>query len=178
LSRQLNRADLWWSITARVLQLVRGKIGQSTLLVVDISDISKSYAKKMEYLGGVYDRSKGGRRDHPFYQARLRRVISPTGLWVGPGQLEDVRVLTCTRLQKMMALAVACFTMVYLARRLKLKAISSLALKVSRRIFGIPDFRYYALSDGIRELLKRSDQGPLRSLSHKTPQYQFFLFNP
>jgi hypothetical protein len=77
-----------------------------------------------------------------------------------------------------MALAVACFTMVYLARRLKLKAISSLVLKVSRRIFGIPDFRYYALSDGIRELLKRSDQGPLRSLSHKTPQYQFFLFNP
>ena len=41
LSRQLNRAGLWASITARVLQLVRGKIDEQTLLVIDISDISK-----------------------------------------------------------------------------------------------------------------------------------------
>ena len=95
-------------------------------------------------------------------------------------QLEDVRVLTYTRLQNMMALvlAVACFTMAYLARRVKLKAVSRLLLKASRRIFGIPDFRYYALSDGIRELLKRYDKGPLRSLPNRTTQYQFSFLNP
>ena len=26
-------------------------------------------------------------------------------------------------------------------------------------VFGIPDLKYYALADGIRELLKRSDKG-------------------
>jgi hypothetical protein len=95
-------------------------------------------------------------------------------------QLEDVRVLTYTRLQNMMALvlAAAYFIMAYLTRRVKLEAISRLPLKVSRRVFGIPDFRCYALSDGIKELLKRNDKGPLRSLPPKTPQHQFSLFNP
>ena len=94
-------------------------------------------------------------------------------------QLEDIRVLTYTRLQNMMGLvlAVAYFTMAYLGRRVKLKAMSRLLLKASRRIFGIPDFRYYALSDGIRELLKRNDRGPLRSLSKNRLQFQFSLFN-
>ena len=351
LSRQLNRGGLWWSITFRVLQLARGKVGQSTLLVVDISDISKTYAKRMEYLGGVYDGSKGVVSDGyftihvvaceagesevlPLYSRlyssiapdfegenleiikavqRVCGVVGDNGTWVidrggdrgqlyehflsrnrsfiirlkgdrhllyrgskvlarelagrcglpyrevlireesrtekrydlafgflpvqlpdmpmglslvvvsgfGPEplmlltnlpmrrnravlyhvvesyltrwkieetirfikqsyQLEDVRVLTYTRLQNMMALvlAVAYFTMVYLAGRVKLTAVSGLLLKASRRIFGIPDFRYYALSDGIRELLKRHDKGPLRFLRHKMPQYQFSLFNP
>jgi len=351
LSRQLNRVGLWWRITSRVLQLARGKIGKSTLLVVDISDISKAYAKKMEYLGGVYDGSKGVISDGyftihviaceagesevlPLY-SRLYSSLAPdfegenleiikavqrvssgvgdNGTWVidrggdrgqlyehflshnrrflirlkgdrhllyrgrkvlareladrcplpyrevlireesrtekrfdldfgflpvqlpkmamrlslvvvtgfGPEpmmlltnlpmrrnraalyqvvesylsrwrieetirfikqsyRLEDVRVLTYTRLQNMMALvlAVAYFTMVYLARRVKLKAVSRLLLKASRRIFGIPDFRYYALSDGIRELLQRHDKGPLRFLRHKPTQIQFSLFNP
>jgi hypothetical protein len=351
LSRQLNRANLWANITARVLRLARGKVGQQTLLVIDISDISKCYAKKMEYLGGVHDGSKGvvsdgywtlhvvaceagGSEVIPLY-SRLYSALAPDfegenieiikavqtvcrgvgdeGTWVidrggdrgrlyefflnrnlgfiirlkgdrhlvyrgrkvlaqklsgrcnlpyrevlireesqqekryditfgflpvqlpdmpmglslvvvtGFGsepmmlltnlpmrrsravlyqvvesylsrwrieetirfvkqsyQLEDVRVLTYTRLQNMMALvlAVAYFTMAYLARRVKLKAISHLLLKVSRRIFGIPDFRYYALSDGIRELLKRHEKGPLRSLSRRMLQRQFSLFNP
>lgn len=68
--------------------------------------------------------------------------------------------------------------MAYLARRVKLKAVSRLPLKASRRTFGIPDFRYYGLSGGIRELLKRHDKGPLRSWPNRTTQYQFSLFNP
>ena len=93
--------------------------------------------------------------------------------------LEDVRVLTYRRLQNMMALvlAVSYFTMAYLGRRVKLKTISGLLLKVSRRIFGITEFRYYALADGIRELLLRNNKGPLRYNQRNTPQYQFSLFN-
>jgi type IV secretory pathway VirB3-like protein len=71
--------------------------------------------------------------------------------------------MTYRRPQNMMALvlAVSCFTMAYLGQRLKLKAISKLLLEASRRIFRIPDFRFYALADGIKALLQRSDKGPL-----------------
>jgi len=351
LSRQLNRPGLWGSVTTRVLRLAKDKISDESLLIIDISDISKSYASKMEYLSHVRDGSKdeladgywnmqviageAGRSEviplyHRLYSnvapdfesenfeiikavQRVVRGVGDRGTWVidrggdrgqlyefflnrslsflirlrgdrhlvyrgrkiparelasqcslpyrevlvredshgeksydiafgfcpvqlpamamplslvvvsGFGaepmmlltnvalrknravlyrmveayhtrwkieetirfikqsyQLEDVRVLTYRRLQNMMALvlAAAYFTMAYLGRRAKVKAISGLLLKASRRIFGIPDFRYYALADGIRELLKRNDKGPLKSLPLKTPQIQFSLFNP
>jgi hypothetical protein len=94
--------------------------------------------------------------------------------------LEDVRLLTYRRLQNLMALvlAVSYFTMAYLGRRLKLKAISKLLLEASRRIFGIPDFRFYAFADGIKELLQRSDKGPLRSRPPQTANSQIPLFSP
>jgi hypothetical protein len=351
LSRQLNRHGLWESVTRQVLQLAKDKVSDESLLVLDISDISKPYAKKMEYLYRVHDGSKdeladgywnlqviageAGRSEviplyHRLYSSQapdfegenleiikavqtVVRAVGQRGTWVidrggdrgalyefflsrslrflirlkgdrhlvyrgrkmealqlakscslpyrevliredsrgekryeitfgfcpvqlpamarplflfvveGFGsnplmlltnvalsrkravlyrlveayhtrwkieetirfvkqscQLEDVRVLTYTRLQNMMALvlAAAYFTMAYLARRIKLRAISGLLLKVSRRIFGIPDFRYYALADGLRDLLRRSNEGPLRAPPHKTPQHQFSLFNP
>jgi len=34
-------------------------------------------------------------------------------------------------------------------------------LKAGKRRFGIPDFRYYALADGIREILFRVGKGPV-----------------
>ena len=351
LSRQLSRPGLWASITTKVLRLAKDRISDESLLVIDVSDIAKSYARKMEYLSCVRDGSKGeltdgywmmqviageaGRSEviplyHRLYSSQapdfegenleiikavqtVVRGVGDRGTWVidrggdrgklfefflnrslhflirlkgdrhlvhrgrkiparelarlcslpyrevlvredshgeksydiafgfcpvqlpdiarplflvvvsGFGaepmmlltsvalrknravlyrmveayhtrwkieetirfikqscQLEDVRVLTYTRLQNMMALvlAVAYFTMAYLGRRVKLKAISGLLLKVSKRIFGIPDFRYYALADGIRELLKRSDKGIWRSTPRDSPQYQFSLFNP
>jgi hypothetical protein len=351
LSRQLNRRGLWASVTGRVLHLAKDKITDEHLLIIDTSDLSKAYAKKMEYLYRVRDGSKDelsdgywmmqviagevGRSEviplyHRLYSSEapdfegenleiiqavqtVVRAIGERGTWVidrggdrgqlyefflgrsipflirlkgdrhlvyrgrqivarqlcpicplpyrevlvredkhgekrydiafgfcpvrlpnisrplslvvisGFGaepmmlltnvalrknravlyriveayhtrwrieetirfikqscQLEDVRVLTYTRLQNMMALvlAAAYFTMAYLGRRVKLKAISSLLLKASRRIFGIPDFRYYALADGIRELLRRHDKGPLRSTPQQSPQFQFSFFNP
>jgi hypothetical protein len=95
-------------------------------------------------------------------------------------ELEDVSVLTYTRPQNMMApvLAVASLTVAYLGRRVKLKAVSHLLLRVSRRIFDIPDLRYYALSDGIRALLKRDDRCPLLSLPQNRLKYHFSLFDP
>jgi len=58
-------------------------------------------------------------------------------------------------LHNMMALvlAVAYFAMVYLGIKTKLRVLACHVLKAARRLFGIPDFRFYALADGIREFL-------------------------
>ena len=95
--------------------------------------------------------------------------------------LEDIRLLTYRRLQNMMALvlAVTYFTMVYLALKTKLRVLSRHVLKAARRLFGIPDFRFYALADGIRELLFGRHKG-LDAFSQllKTENLQMSLFNP
>jgi hypothetical protein len=69
--------------------------------------------------------------------------------------LEDIRLLTYERLRNMMALVLAgsYFAAVYLGMRAKLEILTAHVLKAAKRIFGIPDFRYYAIADGIRELL-------------------------
>ncbi len=70
-------------------------------------------------------------------------------------QLEDVRLLKYQGLKNLMAimLAVMSFTMTRLGSDNKLKILANHALKASKRLFGIADFRYYALADGIKELL-------------------------
>ena len=45
------------------MQLAAGRIDSQTLLVVDPIDISKPYAKKMQYLAPVRDGSEGRIRD-------------------------------------------------------------------------------------------------------------------
>lgn len=70
-------------------------------------------------------------------------------------QLEDIRVLKYVRLQNMMAIltAVLYFTAAYLEIRVKLRVLSKHLVRAARRVFGIPDFRLYALTDGIKQLL-------------------------
>lgn len=72
--------------------------------------------------------------------------------------LEDIRVLTYERLRTMAVLvnAVAFFTAVVLGTRIKLDILATHLLSAAKRIFGIPDFRLYALADGIREVCARS----------------------
>ena len=53
LSRQLNRPGLREQVTENMLDLAARRIGEETLLVVDPTDISKRYARKMEYLVGA-----------------------------------------------------------------------------------------------------------------------------
>lgn len=95
--------------------------------------------------------------------------------------LEDIRLLTYRRLQNMMALvlAVTYFTMVYLGLKTKLRVMARHVLKAARRLFGIPDFRFYALADGIRELLFGRQKG-LESFSQmlETESRQLSLFDP
>ena len=94
-------------------------------------------------------------------------------------QLEDVRVLTYERLKNMMALVLAAvhFAAVYLGTRPKLEIMAVHIMRAAKRIFGVPDFRYYALADGIGKILDRTDKGPYkkRVLPQKGPQ-QLSLF--
>jgi len=77
-------------------------------------------------------------------------------------QLEDIRVMKYRRLQNMMALltAVLYFTAVYLGLKLKLRVLSQHLVRAARRVFGVPDFRLYALADGIKQVLFNRSRGP------------------
>jgi hypothetical protein len=96
-------------------------------------------------------------------------------------QLEDIRLLTYVRLQNMMAfvLAAAYFTMVYLNLRTKLRVLSGHLLAAARRVFGIPDFRFYALADGIKAYLFGQKRGLSGCFSCRDSESgQRWLFSP
>jgi hypothetical protein len=71
--------------------------------------------------------------------------------------LENIRVLKYARLQNMMALllAVFYFAAVVLDQNQKLIIMTGYILKSAKRVFGIPDFKYYALGDGLRNIFSR-----------------------
>ncbi len=86
-------------------------------------------------------------------------------------RLEDIRCLTYRRLQALMVLvtAAAYFAAVYLGLRMKLRVLASHVLRASRRVFGIPDFRLYALADGIRQFLYNQTHGLKKFLELQSP---------
>lgn len=95
-------------------------------------------------------------------------------------QLEDIRLLTYVRLQNMMALlmAVAFFTSAYLGLKLKLRVLMRHMLRAARRVFGIPDFRLYALADGIRHFLFSRSKALRLDLPPPKPRFvQGLLFD-
>ena len=94
-------------------------------------------------------------------------------------RLEDVRVLTHERLQNIMALVLAavCFAAVHFGARAKLEVLATHVLKAAKRIFGIPDFRDYALADGIGPILDRANQGPRPQARHAKGSAQLLLFD-
>jgi len=59
--RQLNKKKLWRTIHNNILQSASGMVKEDTLLILDLSDIHKKYAKEMEYLAEVRDGSQGGK---------------------------------------------------------------------------------------------------------------------
>lgn len=63
-------------------------------------------------------------------------------------QVEDIRLLTYHRLQNMMVIltAVSYFAMVYLGLKTKLRVLARHVMGAARRLFGIPDFHFYALA--------------------------------
>lgn len=69
--------------------------------------------------------------------------------------LEDIRLLSYERLQTMAALvmAVAYFACVYLGREAKLRILVVHVYEASKRIFGLAEFRFYAVADGIQNVL-------------------------
>jgi len=94
-------------------------------------------------------------------------------------RLEDIRLLTYERLRTMMTLvmAVAYFACAYLGRKAKLKILLGHVMRASQRIFGLPEFRYYAIADGVREILYGR---PARSppVSQPAPGPELELFPP
>ncbi len=86
--------------------------------------------------------------------------------------IEDVRVLGYQSLRNMMALVLVAmhFAMTYLGARSKLAVLRCHALRAAKRLFGIPDFWYYAVADGIREILGRSVAQPFQEPPTQPPR--------
>jgi len=77
-----------------------------------------------------------------------------------------------------MIMAVISFTAVYLRLKLKLRVLARYVVKAARRVFGIADFRHYALADGIKHFLFNRTKGPRLSPPPPKPRFvQRLLFD-
>lgn len=59
LSAHLDKPGLWREVTTTALETQAPKLRQCRFIIVDLSDIAKTYAQQMEGLAGVYDGSEG-----------------------------------------------------------------------------------------------------------------------
>ena len=84
--------------------------------------------------------------------------------WKHSYDVENVRVLGYRSLQNMMpiVLAVSYFAAIVLDTGSKLRITAAYVLKSAKRVFGIPDFRYYAIADGLRNIFMRHPGKPFR----------------
>jgi len=76
-------------------------------------------------------------------------------------QLENIRLLLYERLRTMatLVMAVAYFAAVHLGKQVKLAVFAQHLLCAAQRIYGVPEFRLYALADGIKQVLFSSRRG-------------------
>jgi len=65
LSRNLKKAELEKQLTAQLVRMASARVQSNTVLALDLSDIRKEYAQKMENLATVRDGSRG--ELHPGY---------------------------------------------------------------------------------------------------------------
>jgi hypothetical protein len=91
-------------------------------------------------------------------------------------ELEDVRVLNYHSLQNMMPLvcAAAYFAAVLLDTVSKLKVMAGYVLKAAKRVFGIPEFHYYCIADGLTSIFMRYPGQILRLQPCDTAQVMLF----
>ena len=92
--------------------------------------------------------------------------------------LEDVRVLRYQGLQNLMPLVLAAiyFAAVVLDGKEKLRLLVEHVFSASKRLFGIPDFKYYSISDGLKKLFDRHPGRPHRARK-RSPDPQLMLFD-
>lgn len=90
--------------------------------------------------------------------------------------LENIRLLRYICLQNMMALLliVFYFMAVVLDTNQKLKVMTGHVLDSAKRVFGIPDFKYYALGDGICAIF-RKNPGRIKPKPPKPSVWQLWL---
>jgi hypothetical protein len=91
--------------------------------------------------------------------------------------LEDIRLLTYERLRTMavLVMAAAYFACVHLGRRAKLRILTCHVYEAAQRIFGIAEFRFYAIADGIRQALY-GRSGPSKAPEPPPPPQNLSLF--
>jgi len=82
--------------------------------------------------------------------------------------LENVRVLNYQGLQNLMPLLLAAmfFCACVLDHKARLRVMASYVEKAAKRLFGIPEFKYYALADGISALFTRHPGPPTTRIQH------------
>ncbi len=91
-------------------------------------------------------------------------------------ELEDVRVLNYRSLQNIMPLvcAAAYFAAVLLDTASKLKVMAGYVLRAAKRVFGIPDFHYYCIADGLTSIFMRYPGRISGSYKYETLQTMLF----
>jgi hypothetical protein len=111
-------------------------------------------------------------------QSYLRRwAIEETIRFIkGCYDLEDVRVLRYIGLQNLMPLVLSAlyFSAVVLDGEEKLRLLTGHVLSAAKRVFGIPEFLYYALADGLKSIFARHPGRPHR-ISRHPPDPQLSL---
>ena len=63
--RNMKHTELEAALTTKLVEMASARIQQDTVLALDLSDIRKEYAQKMEHLATVWDGSSG--ETHPGY---------------------------------------------------------------------------------------------------------------
>lgn len=94
--------------------------------------------------------------------------------------LENIRVLGYDSIRNMAMLVFACFyfVAVWIGAKVKLEILATHVLKAAKRLFGIPDFRYYAISDGIKDILMQAGKGTIHPRGLDPPPHpQLALFD-
>jgi hypothetical protein len=69
-----------------------------------------------------------------------------------------------------LVLAAMFFAACVLDHDARLRIMAGYVEKAAKRLFGVPDFKYYALADGLRALLTRH---PGRSVTHSKPKTDY-----
>jgi hypothetical protein len=92
--------------------------------------------------------------------------------WKQSYDVENIRVLGYTSLQNMMplVLAVSYFAAIVLDIGSKLRVSAAHVFKAAKRVFGIPEFHYYAIADGLSSIFMRHPGKPYRLFWPKPPQ--------
>ncbi|MFQ5901988.1 MAG: transposase [Thermodesulfobacteriota bacterium] len=94
--------------------------------------------------------------------------------------VEDVRVLNYQSLQNLMPLVLAAsyFASVVLDTKAKLKVMAGHVLRAAKRLFGIPDFHYYAIADGLTSIFRRYPGRVVLIPSQVSEQISMFIAEP
>ncbi len=92
-------------------------------------------------------------------------------------KLEDVRLLSYTGLRNMVVLvqAVFYFISVELGKKIKLNILLKKIFDKAKRFFEIPEFKQYAIADGIYNILFASKTGIIPNLVRRSDKNQLLL---